>query len=682
MKEKDSTRTETFRWLLAALFVGALALPAPWPPAMAAQGIAPEDFARWPDMRRARFSPDGEHLAVLRVVDDKRVVAVMSFPEMKLTGTMSFPGSNQVLSYWWVNNERLIGSVTRDFGTTEYLLPTGELFGMNADGSRGRHLFGLRAGDRSGPSATQTGSRAFASAEILSYLWDEPDTVLIQIRNWSGSFNQPVEAARMNVYNGRITARIRAPATGAQLLADSDGIVRYAFSTDDDFNSLVHRRDPETGDWRLFSKVEYGQSQIQPIAFADDGRIYVRTAPDEGPLGIYLMHPETQEMEPVYRHEYVDADLLLDDEDTAWGVHIEPDYPQLVPLLPEHPHAVLLAGLREIFPGRYVYIIDYPEDQELFLIGVQDDNATPEVYLYDAEKRRLNLFFDVLPWIDDGLLAEMRPIEIEARDGLTLHGYLTLPPPALEGGDLPLVVIPHGGPHGPRDTWGYDPYGQILATHGYAVLQVNYRGSGGYGPHFEKLGFREWGRKMQDDVTDATHWAIEEGIADPDRICIYGWSYGGYASMMGVIREPGLYACAVPAAGVYDQEIQYRKADFTRYSRWGERYIDRVIGPTAEDRRLASPVTYVDRIKTPLFLVHGEEDQRVPVEHARALMKALERVGIEAEYMEKRNEGHGFFKEENRVDFFKALLRFLDTHIGSGLERGASGEVASAGPAR
>ena len=658
------------RWLKALMSVSALALPGIWTPSNAATGITAEDFARWPDVRRVRISPGGDYLAVMRVVDDKQVVAVLSFPEMKLTGTMSFPGNNQVLNFWWVNDERLIGSVTRDFGATEYLRPTGELFGMNADGSKGRHLFGVRAGDRSGPSATQTSSRAFASASILNFLWDDPDTVLIQIRNWNLSFNQPVEAARMNVYNGRITGRIRAPATGAQLVADADGNVRYAFSIDDDFDSLVHVRNPETGDWHLFSKIEYGESPIEPIALADDGRIHVRTAPDEGPLGIYLMHPETQELEKVYRHEYVDATLILDGDEVAWGVFIEPDYPRTVAILPEHQHAVLLAGMNEVFPGRSVRIIDYPEDEKQFLIGVYDDNSTPEVYLYDAQKRQLGLLFDALPWIADGLLAEMRPIQVKARDGLSLHGYLTLPPPAVEGKNLPLVVMPHGGPHGPRDNWGYDPYGQFLATHGYAVLQINYRGSGGYGPHFEKLGFREWGRKMQDDVTDATLWAIENGIADPERVCIYGWSYGGYSSMMGVIREPDLYACAVPAAGVYDQDIQYRKADFTRFSRWGERYIDRVIGPTAEDRRLASPVTYVDRIKTPLFIVHGEEDERVPVEHAWALMKALKGVGIEAQYMEKRNEGHGFFKEENRVDFYKALLRFLDAHIGSGFEPG------------
>ena len=196
------------------------------------------------------------------------------------------------------------------------------------------------------------------------------------------------------------------------------------------------------------------------------------------------------------------------------------------------------------------------------------------------------------------------------------------------------------------------------------MLQVNYRGSGGYGTRFERIGYREWAGAMQDDLTDATRWAIETGITEAGRVCIHGWSYGGYAALMSVVREPDLYACSVPAAGVYDLDIQYKKADFARATRWGTKYIDGVIGPTAEDRHRASPITYLDRLKTPLFIVHGEEDARVPVDHARELRKRLKAAGIEARYMEKENEGHGFFKEENRADFFNALLAFLDEHIG------------------
>ena len=630
-----------------------------------AEAPTPEDFAKSPEVLRARISPTGDYLAVLRILDDKRVVVVLAYPTLELKGVMNFPGRNQVLNFQWVSDDRLIGSVTRDFGRYEFLSPSGELFGMDADGGRTKHLFGYRAGEDT-PSATRGAVRQLASADIIDPLWDDKNNVLIQIRDWNWGASSAVQAAKMNVYTGRLTGRVRAPAADAFLVAGRDGDVRFSFSTDDDFNSLVHVRDPDSRDWRLLSKTVLGDVPLTPLAVAEDGRIFVSTAPDDGPRGIYLMDPATQERTEVFRHDVVDATLVEDYEGNPWGARIEPDYPTIVAIDPDNPDAGLMAQLKGLFEGRDVSIANTTHDGQLVLVGVSDDNQTPEVYLFDRESRQMQRLFDALPWIDDQSLAEMRPIEIAARDGVAMRGYLTLPPG--QEGPAPMVLMPHGGPHGPRDHWGYDPYVQVLAVNGYAVLQVNYRGSGGYGTRFERIGYGEWAGAMQDDLTDATRWAIKAGITEAGRVCIHGWSYGGYAALMSVVREPDLYACSVPAAGVYDHEIQYRKADFTRLTRWGEKYIDRVIGPTVEDRRRASPITYLDRLKTPLFIVHGEEDARVPVEHARELHKRLKAAGIEAQYMEKANEGHGFYKEENRADFFNALLAFLDRHIGAGAQ--------------
>ena len=621
----------------------------------------PADFAKSPEMLRARISPTGDYLAVLRILDDKRVVVVLTYPGLELQGAMNFPGRNQVLNFQWVSDDRLIGSVTRDFGRYEFLAPSGELFGMDADGGRSKHLFGYRAGEDT-PSATRGAVRRLASATIIDPLWDDKNNVLIQIRDWNWSASSAVEAAKMNVYTGRLTARVRAPAPDASLVAGRNGDVRFAFSTDDDFNSLVHLRDAETREWRLLSKTALGDVPLSPLSVAKDGRIFVSTAPDDGPRGIYLLDPATQRRIEVYRHAVVDADLVEDYEGNAWGVRIEPDYPAIVAIDPDNPQAALLAQLRPMFEGRFVSIANTTHDGQLVLVGVQDDNHTPEVFLFDRKTRQMQRLFDALPWIDDASLAEVRPVQFKARDGVALRGYLTLPNG--QEGPAPMVLMPHGGPHGPRDHWGYDPYVQVLAVNGYAVLQVNFRGSGGYGTRFERIGYRQWAGAMQDDLTDATRWAIETGVTEAGRVCIHGWSYGGYAALMSVVREPDLYACSVPAAGVYDHDIQYKKADFARATRWGKKYIDQVIGPTAEDRRRASPITYLDRLKTPLFIVHGEEDARVPVDHARELHKRLKAAGVAVQYMEKANEGHGFFKEENRADFFKALLAFLDKHIG------------------
>ena len=200
------------------------------------------------------------------------------------------------------------------------------------------------------------------------------------------------------------------------------------------------------------------------------------------------------------------------------------------------------------------------------------------------------------------------------------------------------------------------------------MLQINFRGSGGYGPAFERAGHREWSGKMQNDLTDAVNWAIDEGIADPERICIFGWSYGGYAAVRSIEREPDLYKCSVAGAGVYDQDLQYRTTDFARFSRWGTDYLDTVVGPTTEDRRRDSPVTYVDRIKVPLFLIHGEADARVPISQMRALEEALEKANKpKPKTLVLKKEAHSPRNPENVETMWREILAFFEEHIGPGV---------------
>lgn len=226
-----------------------------------------------------------------------------------------------------------------------------------------------------------------------------------------------------------------------------------------------------------------------------------------------------------------------------------------------------------------------------------------------------------------------------------------------------MVVMPHGGPHGPYDEWGYDPDVQLLASNGYAVLQVNFRGSGGYGQDFEAMGYQKWGREMQDDITDATLWAINERIADPDRICIAGASYGGYASLMAVVREPDLYQCAIPIAGVYSLPMMRKKGDYRRNRRASNVFLDDYLGRDEDDLIARSPAYHVDQIKADLFFIHGTEDVRVPIDQAEFVRDQLDDAGISYEWME-RDEGHGFTQLENRRDMYEAILMFLDQHIG------------------
>jgi len=259
-------------------------------------------------------------------------------------------------------------------------------------------------------------------------------------------------------------------------------------------------------------------------------------------------------------------------------------------------------------------------------------------------------------------MAPMQPIALPARDGLQLHGWLTRPKNAAAGQPLPLVVLPHGGPFGIVDEWEFDSDTQLLAQAGYAVLRLNYRGSGGYGRSFQQAGARQWGGTMQDDLTDATRWAIAQGHADPQRICIYGGSYGGYAALMGVAKEPDLYRCAVGYVGVYD--LQMMRSDNGRIARWTRTWSDEWVGSDSQQLADASPTRLADRIKVPVLLVAGGEDEVAPVEHTRRMERALRSAGVPVETMYVANEGHGFYKPENKRAYYTKLLDFFATHLG------------------
>nr|WP_255771406.1 prolyl oligopeptidase family serine peptidase [Microbulbifer guangxiensis] len=264
----------------------------------------------------------------------------------------------------------------------------------------------------------------------------------------------------------------------------------------------------------------------------------------------------------------------------------------------------------------------------------------------------------------------MEAATFTARDGLSVGVYLTFPEGRRE--NLPMVVIPHGGPRA-RDYWQYDRQAQILSQNGYLVLQVNFRGSTGYGDHFLQAGTREWGDKIQRDIAEAAQWAIDQGYATPERVCIFGASFGGYSALMNPIRYPDLYQCAAGYVGVYDLEMLYKRGDIRRRDR-GVAYLEEVVSRDESFLRENSPLYNVEKLELPVFIVHGAQDQRAPVEHAEALIEQLEAANKPYQSLILPNEGHGFYAEDSNLQLYGQLLEFLDRHIGVGsTEREQSG---------
>jgi len=318
------------------------------------------------------------------------------------------------------------------------------------------------------------------------------------------------------------------------------------------------------------------------------------------------------------------------------------------------------------FPNYSYSIADKTDDESKYLIFLQSDKLYGTYYAYDAKKDEFKLLYDLMPNLIESDMAEMRPITFKSRDGKTIHGYITLPKAALNGEKVPVIVNPHGGPQGVRDSWGFNPESQLFASRGYATLQVNFRISGGYGREFLESGFKQIGRKAMDDVEDGLQYVIDQGWVDKDNAAIYGGSHGGYAVLRGLTKTPDLYACGVDYVGVsnlfsFMKTIPPYWKPYLKIIK--EIWYDEDVAEEKAIMEEVSPVFHIDKIKKPLLVVQGANDPRVNIDESDQIVEALRTKGFDVPYMVKYDEGHGFGKEENRIALYKSMMGFYAKHL-------------------
>jgi dipeptidyl aminopeptidase/acylaminoacyl peptidase len=624
-----------------------------------------ETFVRRPEAQDVRISPGGQYLAMtVPLATGKTGLVIIDRENMQLSASLRGRDQDDIGDFVWVNDTRVVASMAIRLGGRDQPIPTGELYGIDADGKRSTMLFGFRAGEMAAGSNIKAREGKRASARLVSVLPNDDKRVLISSYDWLTAEGDTPEYGWLDVYTGRFSRKGVVPLRNALVIADHEGEARLAWADTVDIERKVLLRSGTSDEWKEFTVEGAEGSIMRPLAFARDNRhFYATFSEPQGPDGLYRVDTQQRTRELLYRGAADPLGLIGTRDRRDFFAVITADGIEGSHIFdPESPDARLLRAVKASFKGQQALISNFTDDGKTALVHVYSDRNPGDIFLFDIDKMAADHVTSPRHWIDPEQMGTTQPISFKARDGLQIHGYLTLPHGS-DGKNLPLVVNPHGGPFGIRDLWRFDPEVQLLASRGYAVLRVNFRGSGGYGDAFEVAGYRQWGGTMQDDLTDATRWAIAQGHADPERICIYGASYGAYAALTGAVKEPDLYQCAIGYVGVYDLRTMLTRGDIID-SNYGKNYLARTLGTDNDKLRAASPLYQLDRLKAKVMIAAGGTDERTPPIHSERLRDELAKRGIKHVWLYKRTEGHGYEKQENVIELYTQMLALLDETIG------------------
>ena len=600
------------------------------------------DFFKNPTKVAFSISPNGEYLAYMQPWETRLNVFVEKIGTGQATRVTSAK-ERDISGFAWKGDNRIV--YIQDTGGDENY----RLYAVGIDGSNPKDLTPFEK----------------VRAQIIDRLERSESEILVGLNK---RVPQVFDVYRINVNTGEMNMIAENPGNYTGWGTDWDGRLRIAITTDG-VNSTLMFRNTEADKFAPLVTTSFRET-ISPLLFtADNKQLYVATNIGRDKTAIVKYDVENKkELEKIFEHPEVDVTNLLSSRKrrVITGVAYVTDKNAYHFI--DKQRGDLQKDLERRLPGYEVRLAGCNLEEDKCLVRTFSDRSFGAYYFYDLKAKDLKKLADISPWLNEEHLAPMKAIKYQSRDGLTINGYLTLPK-GVPARNLPVVVNPHGGPWY-RDTWTFNAEVQFLANRGYAVLQVNFRGSTGYGRKFWEASFKQWGKTMQDDITDGVQWLIKQGIADPKRIGIYGGSYGGYATLAGLTYTPDLYAVGVDYVGV-SNIFTFLKAIPPYWKPYLE-MLHEMIGHPEKDKDLltaASPVFHSDKIKVPLLIAQGANDPRVNKAESDQMVEALKKRGIEVPYIVKDNEGHGFANEENRFEFYRAMEEFLGKHLGGRVEK-------------
>jgi dipeptidyl aminopeptidase/acylaminoacyl peptidase len=608
-------------------------------------------FARLPAIRNVAISPDGKRLMTITGMEDYEAVATLpaDFSAGPKLIFASRPGEYRLSWCSWANNKRILCGIQATAREGTLLYGISRLVGVDADGGNPKVLL----------QESASGWRSQFQDSILDWTPNEPDTVLMELDLTSSGYPAIFE---VNVNTGRRVLRMQDHYPIGSYATDGAGNVRFGYGYRRDSVVLEYfaRMDNEKK-WTPLGKISaFGASdQLVPIAIVPGTNRAFAQGTYEGREALWEMDLSDQsEPKLVFSHPQVDAATpLLTPDRKLLGVYYETDRPFVY--YTDDETKAQIEAIDRALPNTFNSITDYSQDRRVYIIRSYSDVEGPTYRLLRAGDKKLYRIDTAYPELDPKTIGRMQSIAYKARDGVEIPGYLTVPP-GVKAEQLPLIVMPHGGPIY-RDSWEFDFLRAFLVSRGYAVLQMNFRGSSGYGGEWFYAAHQDWGGLTYADITDGTKWAIEQGIADPKRVCIVGWSFGGYAALLSAVRNSDLYRCSASIAGVSDL-----KDLFDESRNFSNRAIVREqLGKNKDKLREDSPVRHAAQISIPVFLIHGDNDIQADVDHSREMASALKRAGKTYQAIFLKDATHQLDRKSDRVTLLTELEKFLAQYLGT-----------------
>ena len=611
--------------------------------------------------RDVKLSPDAKYISMVIIVNkNKRAILVIDRKTRKQVGFIAFPGNNDVGDYVWANNKRLVIKVLQGSVSLTAYQSYGELFAVNYNGKNQALIYGYRTGEKQTGTRLSRKKQNFGWADIIGTLPHDKRHILITSTPMDKKQARLGTIQELDIYRGTQKKKGRVPAPNARIIVDENGEFKLAVGLNHKDQKMVYFR--KNDNWQPVASDKFGVD-FDPLTVTEsDNGFYALDNYHQNFLGLFKYNFIDGSYKKIFVDKKVDVTSasITADGKHIYALRVDDGYPEYLLINKKLPQTQAFKKMLATFVGYAVNLTSQSIDGRYYIVKVSSDINPGQYYFFDTQENKLENLFSSTKLISKKKLAVTEPFSFKSSDGIILNGYLTKAN-AIKNKIAPLVVLVHGGPRS-RDYWQYNAQVQYLALNGYSVLQLNFRGSYGYGRKFMNAGNFHWADTIQRDLKEAAEWAISHKLANADKICIMGGSFGAYSAVESALVYPDFYQCAVANAGIYDLSLLYTEGDITKRN-FGDSFIRSMIGTDEDKLKAMSPVSQVNKLKIPLFLAHGKKDERAPLAHVIELKEQLDKYHKKYQWFVVDKEGHGFWNNETQKKYMAKVKNFLDKSL-------------------